>query len=82
MGIDAAFLSFRWKRRGDRGGGARLAGGSAVRAGRRCGRRKKVAGSAVQWAGPARRSRPSGGGEENRPVKKKKAGPKGRVGRK
>jgi hypothetical protein len=49
----------------------RPAGGSAMRARRRCGRRKKVAGWAMRWAGPAGRPRPSGGGEGNSAGKKR-----------
>jgi hypothetical protein len=40
-GLDAAAFLFRWRRRGDRGGGARPAGGGAVRARLRCGRKMK-----------------------------------------
>jgi hypothetical protein len=77
--IDAAVFLFRWERRGDQGGGARPAGGGAVRARRRCGRRKKACGGLgwpggrgpVRWARPASRPWPSGGGEENRSVKEK-----------
>jgi hypothetical protein len=40
-GLDAAVFLFRWRRRGDRGGGARPTGGGAVRARLWCGRKKK-----------------------------------------
>jgi hypothetical protein len=40
-GLDAAVFLFRWRHRGDRGGGARPAGGGAVRTRLRCGRKKK-----------------------------------------
>jgi hypothetical protein len=75
--IDAVIFLFLWERRGDRGGDARPSGGGAVHAWCRCGRRKKAcgglgrSGGGVRWAGPAGRTWPSGGGEENRPVKEK-----------
>jgi hypothetical protein len=52
-GLDVAVFLFRWRRRGDRGGSARPAGGGTVRARLRCERKKKVAGWAVRvgWAG-------------------------------
>jgi hypothetical protein len=46
-GLDAAIFLFRWRRRGDRGGDARPAGGGAVRARLRCGRKKK--GGRLGW---------------------------------
>jgi hypothetical protein len=44
------------------------------------GGRRKVAGWAVRVGWAAGRPRPSGKGRENRPVKKRKTGPKGRMG--
>jgi hypothetical protein len=62
--IDVAVFLFRWERRGDRGGGARPAGGDAsrpasVREEEEGVRWAGLAGGAVRWAGPA--GRPCGG---------------------
>jgi hypothetical protein len=51
--LDAAIFLFRWRRRGDRGSGARPAGGGAMLGFGAGGRRRPVAGWAVMvgWAG-------------------------------
>jgi hypothetical protein len=73
--LDAAVFLFRWRRRGDRGGGARPAGGSTVLGFSAGGRRQPVAGWAVMvgWAG---REAEAQWGEEG-----KSAGWKKRMGR-
>jgi hypothetical protein len=59
------------------GGGARPAGGGAVRGRRRCGRRRKACGGLGRPWGPCgglgrpKGRGPVGGGEENQPVKEK-----------
>jgi hypothetical protein len=84
--LDAAVFLFRWRRRGDRGGGARLAGGGTVLGFGAGGRRRPVAGWAVMvgWAG--REAEAQWGGEGKLVGWKKKewatAGPKGWMGRK
>jgi hypothetical protein len=52
-GLDAAVSPFQWRRRGDPRGGAKPAGGGAVRTRLRCGRKKKGGRWAMRvgWAG-------------------------------
>jgi hypothetical protein len=77
--LDVAVFLFRWRRRGDRGGGAILGFGAG-------GIRRLMAGWAVMvgWAG--REAEAQWGGEGKLASWKKKewaaAGPKGRMGRK
>jgi hypothetical protein len=78
--LDAAVFLFRWRRQGDRGGGARPAGGGAVLGFGVGGRRRPVAGWAVMvgWAG--QEAEPQWGGEGKSAGWKKRNGP--RLGRK
>jgi hypothetical protein len=75
-GLDAAVFLFRWRRRevGQRRHHARLA---SMRE-----EEERWPVGPCGWAGPAGRLRPSGKGRENRPVKKRKTGQKGRMGSK
>jgi hypothetical protein len=71
-GLDAAVFLFRWRRRGDRGGGVRPAGGSAVRARLRCGRKKKGGRWAVRVGWVGRKAKAQWEGEGKSVGKKKK----------
>jgi hypothetical protein len=80
--LDAAVFLFRWRRRGNRGGGARLAGDGAVLGCGAGGRRRPVASWAVMvgWAG--REVKAQWEGRENRSVGRKKGKNGLRLGRK
>jgi hypothetical protein len=70
--LDAAIFLFRWRRRGDRGGGTRPAGGGAVLGFGAGGRRRRLVG---RDGGLGRREAENQWeGEGNRPVKKKRMG--------
>jgi hypothetical protein len=75
-GLDAAVFLFRWRHRGDRGGGARPADGGAVRTQLRCGRKKKGGRWAVWvgWAGQKAEAQWEGEGK-SAGKKKRKTGP-------
>jgi hypothetical protein len=72
--LDAAVFLFRWRRRGNRGGGARPAGGGVVLGFGAGGRRRPVASWAVMvgWAG--REAEAHWGGEGKSAAWKKKNG--------
>jgi hypothetical protein len=72
--LDAAVFLFWWRRRGDRGGDARLAGDGAVLGFDAGGRRRPVVGWAVMvgWAG--RESEAQWGGEGKLAGRKKRMG--------
>jgi hypothetical protein len=79
-GLDAAVFLFRWSRRGDRGGGARPAGGSAARsASVREEEERWPVGHAGGLDRPKGRGLVETGGKIDR-EKKRKTRPKGQMG--